>query len=85
MEWKSMKLPVGAKLFQVHNFTFMLAGNTYLLEIDEYADGTFAGHGEHSTDKSRVIESVSGKSVKSCLDSLAQRVASRETTSSSKS
>jgi hypothetical protein len=70
MDWKKTKIPEGAKLFKVHNFTFMLKGSTYHLEVDEFADGTFTGHGEHSTDKNTVLESVSGKSLEDCVSNL---------------
>jgi hypothetical protein len=42
-EWRKVKLPAGSKLFRVHNFTFMAKGNTYVLEVDEFADGSFSG------------------------------------------
>lgn len=77
MDWKKTKVPVGSKLFQVHNFTFMHSGKTYSLEIDEYIDGTFAGHGEHSTDKNFFIESVSGKSMNECLSALVSKIQER--------
>jgi hypothetical protein len=72
--WNKMKLPEGAKLFKIHNFTYMWKGATYHLEVDEFADGSFTGHGEHSTDKSRVLESVSGKSIEDCLNALTKNV-----------
>lgn len=70
MNWKKVSIPDGAKLFKVHNFTFMLKGSTYHLEVDEFHDGTFTGHGEHSTDKSSVLASVTGKSVEDCVAAL---------------
>jgi hypothetical protein len=76
-EWRKVKLPAGSKLFRVHNFTFMAKGNTYVLEVDEFADGSFSGHGEHSTDKSSVVESVSGTSVGDCLDKLIKKIETR--------
>lgn len=72
--WQKVKIPEGAKLFRVHNFTYMVRGVNYLLEIDEFQDGTFTGHGEHSTDKSRVLESVSGKSLDECLVALIKNI-----------
>lgn len=78
MDWKAVKLPAGTKMFQVHNFTFVLKSNNYLLEVDEYSDGMFAGYGEHSTDKNFYIQSVSGKSVADCLNSLIEKITSRE-------
>lgn len=72
--WNKIKLPEGARLFKVHHFTYMWKGATYLFEVDEFADGSFTGHGEHSTDKSRVLESVSGKSPEECLSALLKNV-----------
>jgi hypothetical protein len=77
MEWKKIKAPDGAKLFKVHNFTYMIKGSTYHFEIDEFLDGTITGHGEHSTDKSHVLESVSATSVKDCLENLIKSVKTR--------
>lgn len=70
MDWKKLNIPDGAKLFKVHNFTYMLKGTTFHLEVDEFADGTFSGHGEHSTDKNTVLASVSGKTLEECVASL---------------
>ena len=75
-DWKQANTGSG-KLFKVHNYTFMHKGTTYHIEIDEFADGTYTGHGEHSTDKSSVLESVSGSSIKECLESLIQKIESR--------
>lgn len=72
--WNKIKLAEGAKLYKVHNFMYMWKGTTYHLEVDEFADGAFIGHGEHSTDKSSVLESVSGKSVEECLAALIKNV-----------
>jgi hypothetical protein len=72
--WKKVKVPSGCKLFKVHNFTFMVSGVIYLLEVDEFMDGSFTGHGEHSTDKSNVIESVNGKSLEDCLELLINKI-----------
>jgi hypothetical protein len=77
MEWKKVKLPNGAKLFKVHNFNFLHSGVNYNLEVDEYADGTFTGHGEHATDKNNMVESVSGKTINGCLEALIQRIQTR--------
>ena len=73
MDWKSVQTN-GGKIFKVHNFTYMHKGATYLLEVDEFADGNCSGHGEHSTDKSNVLESVSGNSVKECLEALIAKI-----------
>jgi hypothetical protein len=77
MSWKDIKLHSGGKLFKVHNFTYMIKGVTYQLEIDEFIDGTFTGHGEHSTDRNSFVESVSGKSVDDCLTHLVARIGQR--------
>lgn len=77
MDWKTVKVPQGGRLFKIHNFTFMYKGVNYLLEVDEYADGTCSGHGEHSTDKNFIIESVAGKNVLQCLDELIQKIVAR--------
>lgn len=63
MNWKLVAIPEGSKLFKSHGFTFVHKGSTYLLEVDEHRDGTFTGHGEHSTDKSTVLASVHGSSM----------------------
>lgn len=77
MEWKATKLPAGSKLFKVHNFNFILKGVNFNLEVDEFSDGTFTGHGEHSTDQNYFIESVSAKSLSDCLSELISRIQSR--------
>ena len=77
MDWKKAKIPSGGRLFKVHNFTFMRKGVTYHLEVDEYNDGAFTGHGEHSTDKNLMIESVSATSVTECLEALMSKIDKR--------
>lgn len=72
--WKNIKVTSGCKLFKVHNFTYMDSGTIYHLEIDEFADGSYTGHGEHSTDKSNIIESVNGSSVDECLAALIAKI-----------
>lgn len=74
MNWKMVSLPDGSKLFKTHNFTLMHRGTNYRLDIEEFADGTFSGHGEHSTDKSSVLESVSGTSLEDCLNALIKKI-----------
>ena len=74
MSWKSLTLESGAKLFKSHNFTYMKGGATYALEVDEFADGSFSGHGEHSTDKSNLVQSVSGNSIDECLKNLIDNI-----------
>jgi hypothetical protein len=77
MSWKEIRVHSGGKLFKVHNYTYMIKGVTYQLEIDEFGDGTFTGHGEHSTDRNSFVESVSGKSVDECLTNLVARIGQR--------
>lgn len=77
MDWKSLKLPKGSRLFKQHNFTFMHKGGNYLIEVDEFQDGTFSGHGENSTDANFVIESVSGSSVENCVESIINKIDQR--------
>ncbi|MEY4630718.1 MAG: hypothetical protein RIQ81_838 [Pseudomonadota bacterium] len=79
MEWKNIKVPPGAKLFKSHTFTFMVKGSTYHLEIDEYSDGSFTGHGEHSADRNTFVESVSGRTLNECLVGLIERIQGRHT------
>jgi hypothetical protein len=74
MDWKKVKLPEGAKLFNVHTFTYMHKGATYHFEVDEFMDGTFTGHGQHSTDQSGVVESVRGTNVEECLTLLIKNI-----------
>lgn len=76
-QWRNVTLPAGSKLFRVHNFTFMFKGSTFAIEVDEFADGTFTGHGEHSTDKSSVIEPVTCKSMEDCLQELISKIEAR--------
>jgi hypothetical protein len=74
MDWKKVKLPEGAKLFNVHTFTYMHKGATYQFEVDEFQDGTFTGHGQHSTDQSSVLESVRGGTIEECLSALVKNI-----------
>jgi len=74
MNWNKVTVPDGAKLFQIHDFAYMHKGNTYKLEIDAFADGSFSGHGEHSTDKNHLLASVSGKSIEECLNALIKNI-----------
>lgn len=77
MDWKSVKLPAGAKLCKTHAFTFMLGGSNYLINIDEYADGAFVGHSERTNDKSSVVEAVTAKSMNDCLSHVVEKIKSR--------
>ncbi len=74
MSWKNANLDASAKLFKVNNFTYIKDGITYSLEVDEFLDGACTGHGEHATDKSSVIQSVSGSSIVECLDGLISNI-----------
>lgn len=76
-QWRDINLPAGSKLFRVHSFMFMFKGSTFAIEVDEFADGTFTGHGEHSTDKSNVIEPVSSSSLQDCLQALISKIEAR--------
>lgn len=78
MDWKHISLPHGSKLIKLHNFTFMLGGHSYIIEIDEFNDGSYAAHGEHSTDKNFVIESVSGSSLEGCLEAIIKKIEERK-------
>lgn len=77
MEWKSIKLPAGTKLFKIHTFNLIHKGTNFNLEVDEYSDGTFTGHGEQASDQNFFIESVSGKDLAGCLQQLIDRVQNR--------
>lgn len=77
MEWKKVTVPTGCKLFKSHTFTYLHKGTTYRLEIDEFSDGTYTGHGEHSTDKSSVIESVSAGTVEQTIQLLISKIEQR--------
>ncbi|MEZ4741275.1 MAG: hypothetical protein R3B45_02320 [Bdellovibrionota bacterium] len=70
MDWKKIKIPAGHRLLKAHTFMYMAGGATYRLEVDEYADGKFAGHGEHASDESQQLSSVIGTSVEECLQAL---------------
>jgi len=74
MNWKLVTIPEGSKLFKSHGFTFIHKGATYLLEVDEHRDGSFTGHGEHTTDKSNVLASVHSQSMEDCLNQLISKI-----------
>lgn len=74
MDFKKVAIPEGARLYQAHQLTYIYKGVTYLLEIDEHADGSFTGHGEHSTDKSSVLASVNGRTAEECLSALINKI-----------
>jgi hypothetical protein len=77
MGWKNIQLPAGSKLYQVYSFCYMEKGIHYNLEINEFADGTYAGHGAHSTDKNLVIASTNGMSMEECISGLIKNIRSR--------
>lgn len=77
MSWKDIALPAGTKLYKSHKFNFMSKGATYHIEVDEFTDGSYSGHGEHSTDSSTVVASVSGASVVECLEALVKNIESK--------
>ncbi|MBM4251307.1 MAG: hypothetical protein FJ146_05010 [Deltaproteobacteria bacterium] len=74
MNWKAVVRPEGSKLFKVHTFTYVYKGSNYHLEVDEFADGTCTGHGEHSTDKNTVLASVSANNIEGCLSALIKNI-----------
>lgn len=76
--WKDTKLPSGSQLIQIHSYTFIHGGKTYSIEIDEYSTGPFTGHAEGATDKSLVIESVTGNTQQECLELLIQKIKVRD-------
>ena len=77
MDWSAVSLPSGSKLFRVHYFTFLHAGSNYVIEVNEFADGTFSGHGEHANDKNLQIEPVNGKNVEECLNGIVKKIENR--------
>lgn len=77
MDWQKLIIPAGSKLFRMQRFTYMHKGVNYLLEVDEYNNGTCMGHGEKSNDKNFVIESVSGPSMEECLNQLIKKIVER--------
>jgi hypothetical protein len=77
MNWKSIKVQPGAKIFLAHNFTYMIKSAIFNIEVDEYQDGSFTAHGERSTDKNFVIESVSARSLEECLNSMIDKINAR--------
>lgn len=76
-DWKSVKVPSGAKLFKVHNFNLMVKGSHFNIEVDEFQDGTFTAHGEHSTDKNSVFEPVNAKTLEDALSAIVAKIQTR--------
>ena len=70
MDWEKIKVPGGNRLIKAHSFMYMVEGTTYKIGIDEYSDGKFTGHGEHSSDESQQLSSVVGGTIEECLQSL---------------
>ena len=77
MTWKQIAVLPGGKLFKMHQFTYMVKGVTYQLEVDEFADSSFTGHGQHATDRNNIVESVNGKSIDECLTQLVAKIGQR--------
>ena len=77
MDWKKLKIHPGHRLFKVHHYMYMAEGNTFELEVNEFADGTFTGHGVHSSDELNQLKSVSRKNLEECLQSLIDLAAKR--------
>ncbi len=77
MDWNAIKVPEGAKLFKVHNYNYMFKGTNYLIELNEYSDSKWVGHGEHATDKNSVVPTVSGSSKEECLNLLVASINQR--------
>ncbi len=77
MNWKQVKIESGGRLLRIHTFTYMWKSATFHFEIDESQDGLFTGHGEHSTDKNFMIESVTSKTVEDCVSQLIAKVNQR--------
>lgn len=74
MEWKSVNVPQGSRLFRNHRFSYMSRGANYSIEIDEQVDGNCSGHAELSNDSSGSIPSVSGKDIKDCLQAVIKKI-----------
>jgi hypothetical protein len=77
MDWKAVKVPEGSKLFRIHKFTYMHQGVNYLFEVNELGDGSWIGHGEHSTDQNSMVPSVNGSSLEDCVNQLIGIIESR--------
>lgn len=70
MDWNKVSVSSGGRLNKVHSFTYMLGSDSFRFEIDESSDGSFTGHGEHSTDKNYLLKSVAGSTIEECLQQL---------------
>ena len=78
MDWKTLKIPEGSKLFQIHRFNLIHQGVNYVLEINEHGSTNWVGHGEQATDQNIVIQSVNGNSLEECLNKLIDRIHKRQ-------
>lgn len=76
MDMTGLNIPKGAKLIKIHKYLYMHNGSSYNLEVDEYSDGMFAGHGEHAADESQQLKSVTGKTLNECLQPLIDNISS---------
>ena len=77
MNWDQIQVPPGGRIVRVSHFTYIFNGINFIIEVDESPDGTVTVHGEHSTDKNFVVESVSGSSVEECLNGILKKISSR--------
>jgi hypothetical protein len=55
----------------------MHQGVNYLFEVNELGDGSWIGHGEHSTDQNSMVPSVNGSSLEDCVNQLIGIIESR--------
>ncbi|MFK7873373.1 MAG: hypothetical protein AB8C84_09425 [Oligoflexales bacterium] len=69
MDWSQIKLPSG-KLMKVHTFLYLSKGVTWKLEVNEYSNTQYAGFGEHNSDESQQLPSVSAESLEGCVQKL---------------
>ncbi len=77
MDWKATKVPEGSKLFRIHRFNFLHQGINYLFELNELGPTVWVGHGEHATDQSSVIPSVTASTMEECLNKLIEKINKR--------
>ena len=77
MDWNSVKIPEGSKLFRIHRFNLLHHGVNYLLEVNELSPTNWVGHGEQATDQSSVIPSVAGISLEDCMNKLIEKISKR--------
>ncbi len=77
MDWKKLKIPGSHRLFRVHQFMYMIEAISYQFEINEFFDGSFTGHGVHSTDDSNQLKSVTRHSMEECLQALIDQAAKK--------